>query len=666
MLLVAILMVGNLIENPEFVASDQIAGTLAIAAPFVIAAIASTPPILSGGGGIDLSVGPLLGFVNVILVVRLIPNGWDEPYIAVPLLLLLGAGIGLVNGLLVAVVRLQPIVATLGMYLILVGWSLREMPEPIGEAPDWLVDFRDSFGPVPGALILMLVPVVVWVLLMRTPYYRALMCVGGDDRASFSAGVNITIVRIGAYVLSGMFAAVAGMALTALIGSGDPTLGPQYTLAAIAAVALGGTSLAGGRGRHHRLDPRRLRDLPDPQLPGRRGRRVLLEPGRVRRDPARRADPQRGGRRPLAPALHERGGGARRGRGAGMSTSEQPVAAPPPPPAPAESMSGGEQVARVWRAMTQGRWPILQVVLLVGLFLFGSATLDGYNSQPSIRAMLTLASLLGIAALGQTLVVLLGGFDLSVPFIIGASNVMCAELTGGHGWSFVAAFAFIGGAALCVGAINGFVAHHFVIHPLIVTLATGSMVAGGVLAYTKAKLTGSAPDFLTDFVSPGRDFGPLPGPGVIWFWAALAVVVLVVTLRTTVGRRLYATGANQRAARLALVSTTRVWTGTFAVSAFFSAVAGTLLVGFSGTGLFNIGDPYLFTSIASVVIGGTSLLGARGDYLRTVLGALILIQTTTILAGRDYDAPTQQVILGVLIVLFVATYARESHVRTRI
>ena len=247
-LLVAILMIGNLIENPEFVASDQIAGTLAIAAPFVIAAIASTPPILSGGGGIDLSVGPLLGFVNVILVVRLIPNGWDEPYIAVPLLLLLGAGIGLVNGLLVAVVRLQPIVATLGMYLILVGWSLREMPEPIGEAPDWLVDFRDSFGPVPGALILMLVPVVVWILLMRTPYYRALMCVGGDERASFSAGVNITIVRIGAYVLSGMFAAVAGMALTALIGSGDPTLGPQYTLAAIAAVALGGTSLAGGRG----------------------------------------------------------------------------------------------------------------------------------------------------------------------------------------------------------------------------------------------------------------------------------------------------------------------------------------------------------------------------------------------------------------------------------
>ncbi len=247
-LLVAILFVGNLIENPEFIASDQIAGTLAIAAPFVIAAVASTPSILSGGGGIDLSVGPLLGFVNVILVVRLIPEGLDDPYVAVPILLGIGALVGLVNGFLVAVVRLQPIVATLGTYLILVGWSLREMPEPVGEAPDWLVDFGGSFGPVPGALILMLVPVVLWILLQRTAYYRALISVGGDERASFSAGVNVTIVRIGAYVIGGVFAAVAGLALTALIRSGDPTIGPQYTLAAIAAVALGGTSLAGGRG----------------------------------------------------------------------------------------------------------------------------------------------------------------------------------------------------------------------------------------------------------------------------------------------------------------------------------------------------------------------------------------------------------------------------------
>jgi ribose transport system permease protein len=122
------------------------------------------------------------------------------------------------------------------------------MPQPIGTAPNWIVRFDGSFGGLPGALILVAIPVAIWLWLQRTAYYNALFAVGGDDRAAFSAGVDITIVRICAYVLGGVFASIAGLALTALVQSGDPTLGPQYTLVAIAAVALGGTSLAGGRG----------------------------------------------------------------------------------------------------------------------------------------------------------------------------------------------------------------------------------------------------------------------------------------------------------------------------------------------------------------------------------------------------------------------------------
>jgi len=114
------------------------------------------------------------------------------------------------------------------------------------------------------------------------------------------------------------------------------------------------------------------------------------------------------------------------------------------------------------------------------------------------------------------------------------------------------------------------------------------------------------------------------------------------------------------------VRTTRIWGGTFALSGVAAATAGILLAGFSGTGLFMIGEPYLFTSIAAVVVGGTSLLGARGDYLRTVLGALILIQTTTIMAGRGLSSSDQQMVLGGLILAFVATYGREPHIRDRI
>jgi ribose transport system permease protein len=210
--------------------------------------MAATPPILAGGGGIDVSVGPLMGFVNAIVFTRLIPLGLSDPWAAVPLLLGVGALVGAVNGLLVVVVRLQAIVATLGTYLVLVGLTLQELPQPGGGAPGWMDALAGSLGPVPGAVVLVALPALGWWWLRRTALYRALMAVGGDDRAAFSAGVNVGLVRFSAYVMSGLLAALAGIALTALVGSGDPTLGPPYTLVAIAAAALGGTSLAGGRG----------------------------------------------------------------------------------------------------------------------------------------------------------------------------------------------------------------------------------------------------------------------------------------------------------------------------------------------------------------------------------------------------------------------------------
>ena len=246
--LFVVLLVANLLTDPKFIEPAYAAGTLAVAAPLVIAAMAETAPVLAGGGGIDLSVGPLLGFINVIIMVWLVPHNLGNPATAIPLILLIGAGVGLANGLLVTVVRLQPIVATLGAYLVITGLSLGLMPQPAGVAPQWMDGLAGSYGPLPGAVILVGVPALAWLLLYRSTYIRQLLAVGGNDRAAFSAGVNVGAVRLGAYVISGLFAAVAGLALTALVQSGDATLGPNYTLLAITAVALGGTSLAGGIG----------------------------------------------------------------------------------------------------------------------------------------------------------------------------------------------------------------------------------------------------------------------------------------------------------------------------------------------------------------------------------------------------------------------------------
>lgn len=316
------------------------------------------------------------------------------------------------------------------------------------------------------------------------------------------------------------------------------------------------------------------------------------------------------------------------------------------------------------RALTRG--PLLQIGGVFVLYEVGSATISGYGSASSIRSMLVLSSFLGIAAAGQTIAVLLAGIDISIPFVIGAANVLVSQLYGGKHWPFWAVAIFITVGALAVGAVNGYISNRFKIHPLIVTLGVGTMVGGGILVWTQGNFTGAAPLWIDSFVSSGRKTGPIPLPPVVLFWGAFAVLVIVILSKTTMGRRLYATGANQPAAQLALVRTTWVWMGAFAASAFCAALAGVLLAGFSGMGLYNIGQPYLFTSIAAVVIGGTSLLGARGDYFRTVLGALILIQIETILIGFGYDVAAQQVGLGIVILIMVASYAREPSIRSRV
>lgn len=243
------LLAASILQDASIVSPRFLTGSFSVAVPLVIGAMAVTPAILSGGGGMDLSVGPLMGFVNVLVVTALMPAGLGDWWVAVPLLLLLGLGVGAINGWLVAAVRLQPIVATLGTYLVLSGANLWLLPTPLGPVPGWFgVLAQPHFG-IPGPLIFVLGPALVWFGLGRTPFLKTLLAVGGDDRVAYSCGIDVGMVRIIAYAIGGLFSAFAGMALTSLIQSADANVGPPYTLQVITAAALGGISLAGGRGR---------------------------------------------------------------------------------------------------------------------------------------------------------------------------------------------------------------------------------------------------------------------------------------------------------------------------------------------------------------------------------------------------------------------------------
>ena len=336
-------------------------------------------------------------------------------------------------------------------------------------------------------------------------------------------------------------------------------------------------------------------------------------------------------------------------------------------PVPGPDIYGDSGARRALQRVAglQRDYPIAQVVALVAIFIYGRSSLEGFGSKQSIYAMLILATLLGLAAAGQTVVLLIGGIDFSIPaFIVGGATLM-VQLTGTKGWSFGPALILIIVLSATIGGISGYLSHRFRVQPLIVTLAVGSIVLGGILVWAQGLVTGTAPAWLSTFTSPATKTFGLDFPPLVAMWAVVAIVIGVVLHRTVAGRWVYATGSNPRAADLALVPTRRVWTLTFAFSAFMAAMVGILLAGFSGSGDSSIGDPYLFQSLTAVVIGGTAF-GARGDYWRTVLGTLILTELTTVLVGGGATYATQQILSGVLILVVVALYGRERRVRDRV
>ena len=344
-----------------------------------------------------------------------------------------------------------------------------------------------------------------------------------------------------------------------------------------------------------------------------------------------------------------------------MSTPSLDIPSQPAAPAEPEA-SRTSPVVRLARA--QRRFPLLQFAGLVVVFAIGAATIDGFGSKANIYDMLTLAAFLGFAAAGQTIVVLVGGVDLSIPAMIVLSGTIIAKFTADYHWPFIAALGLAIAAALLTGAITGFVCHFFGGEPLIVTLGISSVLTGVVQVWTGGFLSASPPAFLTHLASPvAKTFG-IGFPPVVVLWAVLALLIGFGLRSTAAGQRVYATGSNPRAARLALVSTLKVWVGAFALCAVLSALTGVLLAGFAA-GDQSVGDPYLFESLAAVIVGGTAF-GARGDYWRTVLGALILTELTTVLIGHGYSDADQQMLYGVVILVVVAAYGRERRLRDRV
>jgi ribose transport system permease protein len=662
LLMVAVLIVTLIKDGGNFGVSDQ----LGIAAPMILAAMASAPSII--GRGFDLSISPLLVFCGAVYVVWLAPHGLGGA-IAVPIVLGVGLTAGLVTGLIITLLRIQPVVVTLGMYFALQGVNLLVAPNPasLGEGDRWIYHLAGEVGPIPGAVFTLGIPLLIWYGLKRIPFRGLLYAVGSNDATAFSSGVNVTAVRVGSYALGGLFAGFGGLALTALVRSTNASTSTQYALIAIAAVVLGGTSLAGGRGgligvafgaftiylfqnllSSFEVNPAWLQIVygailivavviqgalvPEAGIGGLKAKRM--------------------------PVLHRhRRGGARLdlstvevGR---LGGGEAAVAAP---------SNGG-----LWATLVriQQRFPLIQLAALAAVFLIGVITLPGLGSWVSIRSILVLAALVGLASCGQTLLILMGGFDLSVSGFIVAGGLTVTALNLKWGVSFGVALTVALVAAIILGGFAGYICHRFRINPLVVTLAMGSLVIGLVKVQIGEQANGYPTQWMQELAMPVTKTFGIGIPPALSIWVLVIVLFAIFLHRTRFGRNLFATGANPRAADNALINTRRVWMAAFAFSAVASTLAGILIGGFAGQVVDTGGDAYLFQSVVAVIVGGT-IFGGPGDYTRTAIGAVFITVLITVLVGHGASKATEFIVYGAIILVAVAIYGRERRLRDRV
>jgi ribose transport system permease protein len=223
-----------------------------------------------------------------------------------------------------------------------------------------------------------------------------------------------------------------------------------------------------------------------------------------------------------------------------------------------------------------------------------------------------------------------------------------------------------------IGFINGVLSFRLQGQALILSLGVGFAVGGGTQILTSigtryaGNVHGAVPGWLTNIAAmSGTTFG-LGFPPIIVIWIVVAVLLIVGMRNTVYGRNLYALGGSRIASQRLSISERKYWVSVYTISGFIAAMTGELLLGWSGSGFIGVGDPYLFMTLAAVVVGGTSLLGGWGGYGITVIGVLVLQVLSSLLVGLGLEYKGQQFVFGLLIIPMVALYARSPHIRTQI
>lgn len=300
--------------------------------------------------------------------------------------------------------------------------------------------------------------------------------------------------------------------------------------------------------------------------------------------------------------------------------------------------------------IARNRLIILAYAGMIVLLLVTAVFSPGFLSESNLRSTLVLAAFVGIVAIGQTLVIIGGGIDLSVPWVLNSAAILMSLLCAGQDGPLLWVVPLVLAGGALIGLANGVGVSIFGVPPIIMTLAANVILQGLILVFTGGSPTPPAPD-LVKFLAVGR-VGAFPVIGIIWL--VLAAITALLLSKAPFGRHLYAVGSSPTVAEFSGVPAARTTIITYVISGTTAALAGILLTGYSGVAYLGMGDAYLFTSIAAVAIGGASILGGTGHYIGTIAGALVLTILTGLLPALNLSSGALLVVYGAVILLTVS------------
>ena len=291
------------------------------------------------------------------------------------------------------------------------------------------------------------------------------------------------------------------------------------------------------------------------------------------------------------------------------------------------------------------------------IFTAISIARPGFASPNHIRVLIIDSAIVGIIALGQTFVIITGGIDISIPWVVSSSAFFLTMLSSGENNKLVIIIPLILLGTTFIGLINGLGIAYLGISPIIMTLGMNSVLLGGLLGITRGRPGGRTPTSI-QFLANSNVAGI---PAILILWIIIIIIATVVLKKTAFGRQLYVIGNNETVALFSGTNIRLTKLIAYCLSGFSGGLGGILLAGRVMQSYLGMGDRFLFLSVIVIIVGGASILGGSGQYIGTVAGAFILTIISGILPAFRIPASAQQVIYGVILLMAVVlTRSRES------